>query len=305
MKFTNPISTAYILEYQSFIVAEDKEAVQNKVALEGDQLKTELRETTEEIIVRTSSGSGSGGGVTGSLEVVKVDRDDKTKPLAGAKFALYDEAGKRAPIVKTTDADGKILFTKLLYDNYILEELAAPEGYKIDQAKWTVTIDSSITSQGNVKNLTVTNSKEEPVKPGEPSNPTNPSNPTDPGTPGNPTSPGNSSVPVTPSHPSNPANPGTPPSGEVDVPDEDIPRGEPTTPQPPAPEDPETPPVDIEEGDIPRGKPEPEPQQPETRKPSPGTLLPKTGEGSRYPYILAGLGLIGLGLWLSRKRVSK
>jgi len=305
LKFTNSISTAYILEYQSFIVAEDKEAVQNKVALEGDQLKTELRETTEEIIVRTSSGSGSGGGVTGSLEVVKVDRDDKTKPLAGAKFALYDEAGKRAPIVKTTDADGKILFTKLLYDDYILEELAAPEGYKIDQAKWNVTIDSSITSQGNVKNLTVTNSKEEPVKPGEPSNPTNPSNPTDPGTPGNPTSPGNSSVPVTPSHPSDPATPGTPPSGEVDVPDEEIPRGEPTAPQPPAPEDPETPPVDIEEGDIPRGKPEPEPQQPETRKPSPGAQLPKTGEGSRYPYILAGLGLIGLGLWLSRRRVSK
>ncbi|MCZ4151276.1 hypothetical protein BZG21_43595, partial [Escherichia coli] len=134
--FKNDISSAYILEYQSFVTAADKEAVQNKVALEGDQLKTEMRETTKEIIVRTSSGSGSGGGVTGSLEVTKVDKDDDTKLLAGAKFVLYDKAGKRAPMVKTTDEEGKILFTKLLYDDYVLEELAAPEGYKIDQSAW-------------------------------------------------------------------------------------------------------------------------------------------------------------------------
>ncbi|MDP4096381.1 SpaA isopeptide-forming pilin-related protein [Paenibacillus sp. P96] len=353
LKFTNAISTAYILEYQSFITAGDKEAVQNKVALEGDQLKTEIRETTEEVIVRTSSGSGSGGGVTGSLQVTKVDEDDAAKTLAGAKFALYDKAGKGTPIVKTTDADGKILFAKLLYGDYILEELAAPEGYTVEQATWSVKIDSSIQSQGNVKKMTVTNHKEEPVEPGEPSNPTdptdptepgNPGNPTDPGNPGNPTDPGGPSNPGSPGNPSNPSNPGTPggskddddddndpglppstpsnpgtpsdpgtpsnpgtPPGEVEVPDEDTPRGEPTTPQTPSTGEPEIPTVDIDEEDTPRGEGE---QKPETQKPKPQTptsetqvsMLPQTGEASRYPFYLAGLGLIALGVWLGRKR---
>ncbi|AZS17935.1 LPXTG cell wall anchor domain-containing protein [Paenibacillus lutimineralis] len=300
LKFMKDISTAYILEYQSFITAEDKEAVQNKVALQGDQLKTELRETTEEIIVRTSSGSGSGGGVTGSLEVTKVDRDDKTKLLAGAKFALYDKAGKRTPIVKTTDADGKILFTKLLYDDYILEELAAPEGYKIEQATWSVTIDSSITSEGNVKKITVTNYKEEPVKPGEPSEPTDPGNPGNPGNPSNPGSPGNPSNPSdpgTPNHPTEgqppitPSNPGTPP-GEVELADEDIPRGEP----------------ELQKSEPEKSEPEkPALQTPGSKTPTSEisvSTLPKTGEASRYPFYLAGLGLIALGVWLGRKRIT-
>ncbi|WP_458462514.1 collagen binding domain-containing protein [Paenibacillus sp.] len=338
LKFTSDISTAYVLEYQSFITAGDKEAVQNKVAFEGDQLKTELRETTEEVIVRTSSGSGSGGGVTGSLEVTKVDQDDQTKPLAGAKFVLYDKAGKWTPIVKTTDVDGKILFTKLLYADYILEELAAPEGYKIEQATWSLTIDSSIKSEGNVKKMTVTNRKEEPVQPGEPSNPTDPTDPTDPGNPGNPTEPSNPSNPEGPGNPVNPSNPETPghpteptiptdpgtPSGEVEVPDEDTPRGEPTTPQTPPMDDPETPTIDIGEDEIPRGEGDPTPQQPEPEKPEPQkpekpaaptpepqtatsgitiSTLPKTGESSRYPFYLAGLGLIVLGV-LGRKRFT-
>ncbi|MFC3770789.1 collagen binding domain-containing protein [Paenibacillus sp. GCM10012303] len=162
LSFTTDISTAYILEYQSFINAADKDKVENTVSLEGDRLTVEVRETSKEIIVRTSSGSGSGGGVTGSLEVTKVDKDDPAKPLAGAKFALYDKAEKRAPLVRTTDASGKLLFTGLLYDDYILEELAAPEGYTIDEKKRNVTIDSSITGQGNTKKITVTNSKKAP-----------------------------------------------------------------------------------------------------------------------------------------------
>ncbi|MFB5761304.1 collagen binding domain-containing protein [Paenibacillus medicaginis] len=354
LKFADAISTAYILEYQSFITAGDKEAVQNKVALEGDQLKTEIRETTEEVIVRTSSGSGSGGGVTGSLEVTKVDQDDQTKLLAGAKFVLYDKAGKKTPIVKTTDADGKILFTKLLYDDYILEELAAPEGYKINQATRDVTIDSKMQSQGNVKKLTITNAKEEPTNPGEPTDPTDPdpTDPTDPTDPGNPTDPGTPGNPTDPTDPTDPGNPGNPtdpggsdnsgnhsdhdhdkpdrpsdgnsgqspvtpsnpgtPSDEVEVPDEDVPRGEPTTtPQTPSTE---TPTVDIDEEDTPRGEGEPKPEKPAVPTPKPQTppsettvtMLPQTGEASHYPFYLAGLGLIALGVWLGfRRRTMK
>ena len=355
LRFAEDISTAYILEYQSFITAGDKETVQNKVALEGDQLKTELRETTEEIIVRTSSGSGSGGGVTGSLEVTKVDQDDQAKPLSGAKFALYDAAGKRAAIVKTTDADGKILFTKLLYDDYILKELEAPEGYVIDQAERNVTIDSSIVSQGHVKKLIVTNRKEEPVDPGEPSEPENPDNGSENPDDGsenpddgsdnpdggsdnpddgsenpdngsenpdngsenpdngseNPETPSGPSVPEIPvptdNNPEQPptTQPGTP-TEEVEVPDEEIPKGEPTLPDTPStdvPEPDQEPVVEIEEEELPLGGGEPETQAPTSDNPV--KTLPKTGEASRYPFYLAGFGLIALGVWAGRRHMMK
>ncbi|QNV55257.1 hypothetical protein GMA19_00405 [Paenibacillus polymyxa E681] len=100
LTFAKDISTAVILEYQSFIHAEDKAKVSNKVAFEGDRLTTELRETSQEIIVRTSSDSGSGGGVTESLELTKVDQDMPDKVLPGAQFALYDKGQKRAPLIQ-------------------------------------------------------------------------------------------------------------------------------------------------------------------------------------------------------------
>lgn len=61
----------------------------SKVSFEGDRLTTELRETSPEIIVRTSSEPGSGGGITESLELTKVDQDVPDKVLPGARFALY------------------------------------------------------------------------------------------------------------------------------------------------------------------------------------------------------------------------
>jgi uncharacterized surface anchored protein len=160
LSFKHPISRAYVLEYQSFINAGDKDKVKNSVTFSGEQVKTEIVPTTTEIIVRVSSGSGSGSGVTGSLEVTKVDKDDPAKVLEGAKFVLYDAAEKRPPMVQTTNAEGKALFTNLLYDNYILKELSAPDGYEIDTAETPVTIDSSVTADpGKTKRIVVTNTK--------------------------------------------------------------------------------------------------------------------------------------------------
>ncbi len=90
----------------------------------------ELRETSQEIIVRTPSGSGSGGGVTESLELTKVDQDMPDKVLPGAQFALYGKGQKRAPLNQTTNTEGKIIFSSLLHDDYILEEWAAPRAIK-------------------------------------------------------------------------------------------------------------------------------------------------------------------------------
>ncbi|MFE9276728.1 collagen binding domain-containing protein [Paenibacillus glucanolyticus] len=253
LRFKNPIDKAYIVEYETLIDAADREKVGNSVSFEGLGITTGIRETTQEIEVRMSSGSGTGSGVRGSLEVLKVDKDAAALALEGAVFVLRDQEGKRPAVTLTTDADGKALFTKLLYGQYVLEETAAPQGYVIDQATTTVTIDSSIKQTGNIKRITITNSKKS-VPPGpDPGTPgPDPGNPgPDPGTPG--------PDPGTPSpDPGNPGpDPGTPgPDPGNPGPDPGSPGPDPGTPGP----DPGTPGPDP-------GSPGPDPGSP---GPSPG-----------------------------------
>ncbi|MCA1294311.1 LPXTG cell wall anchor domain-containing protein [Paenibacillus sp. alder61] len=153
------IETAYILKYQSEIaVSVDKEKITNQVSFIGDGVSVGTRETEQAIEIRLSSGSGTGSGVRGGLEVTKVDKDSPGTVLPGAKFELKNSKGESIG-VKETGADGKITFTKLLYDTYTLTELQAPAGYKAVASPLTVKIDKEVQSTGGVKVLPVPNEK--------------------------------------------------------------------------------------------------------------------------------------------------
>ncbi|OTW69562.1 collagen-binding protein [Bacillus thuringiensis serovar roskildiensis] len=131
--FLKKIDRAYILEYRSFINADDKEKVSNKAKITGNKLTVTNTETTETIEVRMSSGSGGGSATTGrgNLEIIKVDNDNKNAPLAGAEFTLYDRTGKNVIRKIVTDKDGIAKFNNLKRDKYLLKETKAPEGYVI------------------------------------------------------------------------------------------------------------------------------------------------------------------------------
>ncbi|QWG73366.1 LPXTG cell wall anchor domain-containing protein [Bacillus mycoides] len=131
--FLKKIDRAYILEYRSFINADDKEKVSNKAKIAGNSLTVKNTETTETIEVRMSSGSGGGSATKGrgNLEIIKVDNDNKNAPLAGAEFTLYDRTGKTVIRKITTDKDGIAKFNNLKRDKYLLKETKAPEGYVI------------------------------------------------------------------------------------------------------------------------------------------------------------------------------
>ena len=62
------------------------------------------------------------------LQVVKVDKTDTAKKLAGATFTLYSKDGVRLA-EKETGADGTIEFDNLAYDGYYITEMKAPDGY--------------------------------------------------------------------------------------------------------------------------------------------------------------------------------
>lgn len=145
LSFLEDITRPYILEYQSYINASDGEEISNTIKFEGKQITTERTDSSETIKVRLTDGSGSGSGKRGSLEVIKVDANSK-EVLPGARFTLYDKEGKIALRTVVTDEDGKAIFRNLRYDDYLLKEDSAPDGYVVGIDEKIVKVDSETTT---------------------------------------------------------------------------------------------------------------------------------------------------------------
>ncbi|MBO5237611.1 MAG: hypothetical protein J6B50_02385 [Lachnospiraceae bacterium] len=83
-----------------------------------------------------------------------------SETLSGAVFGLYTPNGIRVK-QGTTDANGQLNFTDIAYGNYYIQEIAAPDGYKTSDVKYTITtaeIDTNGT--GHTFSFDITNDKE-------------------------------------------------------------------------------------------------------------------------------------------------
>ena len=87
----------------------------------------------------------------GKVEVTKVDADDNTKKLAGVKFEL--KQGDEVKYEGTTDANGKLVFDKVIYGDYKLVEKETLENYNLNKDQF----DVSIKEEGQLVEKTVTN----------------------------------------------------------------------------------------------------------------------------------------------------
>lgn len=164
LKFLNEIRTAYILEYATMLItAANGDKVFNDVEFTGENVTVGQTETTKEIIIGLSSGSGTGSGNRGTLTVLKKDDETGTK-LSGATFALYRVSGSGKTFVKSleTDADGKAIFNQLLSGSYVVIETTAPAGYELDAAEHPVTVNAKAAIE-----VAITN-KKTPVVPPDP-----------------------------------------------------------------------------------------------------------------------------------------
>ena len=74
-----------------------------------------------------------------NAEIYKLSEGDN-KPLANAKFNIYDE---QRNIVDTivTDENGVAVSKKLMYGTYYYQEIEAPDGYILDNTEYKFNID--------------------------------------------------------------------------------------------------------------------------------------------------------------------
>ena len=92
--------------------------------------------------------------ITGTVTLTKVD--DHGKALQGATFALRDSDGKTIATV-TSDADGKVVFERVVYGSYTVIETQAPEGFEKADWKHEATIDTldQVLDLGKVTNKAI------------------------------------------------------------------------------------------------------------------------------------------------------
>ena len=86
-------------------------------------------------------------------EIHGMKKDEDGKALAGATIGLFLTDGTE-PILTTVSAeDGSFAFTGIPYGEYVVREIAAPEGYVLDETPYTVKVDQN----GAVVEIEITN----------------------------------------------------------------------------------------------------------------------------------------------------
>ena len=105
--------------------------------------------------------------IRGNIRIIKTDKDTG-KALPGAVFGLYDKSGNFIDS-KITGWDGSAEFNDIIYGEYTIKEISAPDGYKLLDTAFSVTVDED----GKVFEVEISNEKvpQEPVTPGYPSSP--------------------------------------------------------------------------------------------------------------------------------------
>ena len=89
---------------------------------------------------------------TRSLTIKKVDSQDTSKTLANAEFKIKAPDGSEVTV--TTGNDGTVTLNGLIYGEYIITEVKAPQGYNLNNNPVKVTLDdSALVFTAEIKNV--------------------------------------------------------------------------------------------------------------------------------------------------------
>ncbi|MGL4605853.1 MAG: MSCRAMM family protein [Eubacteriaceae bacterium] len=156
--FINGFSYPVFVEYETYAAVPSGTNVRNSVKVSG----TNVVAPEQWGIVRVAYSEAGGGGVSGNytFNILKVDADGGTIPLAGARFRIWDNATRDGfPLdTVTTDKDGKATMKVFKSGTYYVEEFEAPPGYRISNASENIQVE--FTADNPDINQTITNEKD-------------------------------------------------------------------------------------------------------------------------------------------------
>lgn len=100
--------------------------------LQAEPIPVKAAETAELMEIKNEK-------AVAGIRVIKVDQEDHSEKLEGAKFGLYTDPETKVPVkkqeVQTTDGNGEVIYRNLLPNTtYYLKELKAPDGYCLREA---------------------------------------------------------------------------------------------------------------------------------------------------------------------------
>jgi len=158
--FTLPAITeeAYILTFRTEVIDKKKSPFTNSISFKGTGL-TESTESGKVDVVFQGAGGG-GVGETGSIKVIKVDKNNENIKLQGAVFELLD---KYQNVIRTSGAtgeNGEALFDRLKFDiDYYVREKSAPTGYLLSDEVYRFQLKNAVDGKNityNYKNQIIT-----------------------------------------------------------------------------------------------------------------------------------------------------
>ncbi|WP_178024719.1 SpaA isopeptide-forming pilin-related protein [uncultured Paenibacillus sp.] len=135
--FKKALTTAFILEYQSYINADDGDRITNKAEFAGQTSSVKGGDGQEGVKVSLAGAGGGASGGRAPIQIVKVD--DRGQPLEGAVFQIYNASGTvLLETLPATNASGETESLREYRFNgtdglpYRLKEVSAPAGYLVD-----------------------------------------------------------------------------------------------------------------------------------------------------------------------------
>lgn len=135
--FKKALTTAFILEYQSYINADNGDRITNKAEFAGHTSSVKGGDGQEGVKVSLAGAGGGASGGRAPIQIVKVD--DRGRPLEGAVFEIYNASGTvLLETLPATNASGETTSLKEYRFNstdglpYRIKEVSAPAGYLVD-----------------------------------------------------------------------------------------------------------------------------------------------------------------------------
>jgi uncharacterized repeat protein (TIGR01451 family) len=124
----SPTEEAYTLNFRTNVVDKKKSPFTNSASFKGTGITQSSNSGNVDVIFQ---GAGGGGvGETGSIRVIKVDKNNENINVEGAVFELLDKYQNVIRTSEPTGVNGEAIFNKLKFDiDYYVREKLAPTGY--------------------------------------------------------------------------------------------------------------------------------------------------------------------------------